>query len=523
MDECLVLERSEVFSLSRRGAILSMEVYSPPVAVLELLGTLNKYVDPKDVDLDRVREIAMSGGSGEIGRVKDLEDISGPSIRIMDGGARCLVSLPPGFDDLEMLESLLASKGVVHGIDLEEMKRLVSMSSEGDAVSDALIALGTPPSHGKDGWIEYMKERPSGAPRTDDSGQVDFYSLDLVVQAHKGDVLAVRHDPIPSEEGITVTGEPIPGKKVKGVRISFGKGIEMDGNSLVASVDGQVIWKGDRMSIEPLLVISGNLGPDTGNVDYDGPVLVKGDVQDGYNLRAGGDVEIQGCVERASVKSGGSVSVLYGIAGKGYGAVKADGNVWAKFVQEAEVHCSQLKVNEYILRSKIFAKSGVFVEGRNGVVMASRIEAAAYVNVRSVKIFKKDDTAISISGMSRVTLFDQYRKLQDESAEAKDEMIALSSMIRTLSQKGLYRKAKTHLSKFIDLEETQSLRTNKLHAFKETLMNLKGDATFSLIGNATGDVSVRLKNVPCRVENGARWMTMYYDPDSNEVRVVSRS
>lgn len=302
----------------------------------------------------------------------------------------------------------------------------------------------------------------------------------------------------------------------------YGSGIEFKDGRLVASMDGQIVWRGEKMSIEPLLEIAGSVGPETGNIVYHGTVLVQGDVLDGYSIDAEGDVEIKGCVERANVKSGGNVSIRYGVAGKGVAVVEAKGDVLAKFVQEAEIRCSALKVNEYILRSKISAKRGVMVEGRNGMVMSSRIEASSYVNVRTVRMMKQEDSSINISGISRAELFAKYKRLLAEDERDSDRMLVLSASIRTLSEKGLFKQATTRLAEFVALEEAQADRMALVSEIRETLKNLRGDATLNLIGQSSGSLPVRLKGVSCRVESGARWMTMFYDPDADQVRVVGR-
>ncbi len=522
MDQCLELYRSDVSVLYRNGDGLVLEVISPPVGMLDLLAVLRRYADPNGIDLDQVRSLASSGGKAEVGYVQEEDSSGRPSVKVVDGGNRCLLSLPADFSDLSKVEELLALKGIVQGIDMDEVRKAVLESGAGESVLNRTVARGIPPINGEDGWIEYLKEPPSGKPMTDDSGEVDFYSLDLVVLIKKGETLAIRHDPVEPMEGSTVTGKPVPGRSGKSPRVVYGNGVEFIDNKLIAAMDGRVVWRGDKMSIEPLLEIKGNVGPETGNVRYHGTVLIHGDVSDGYSVDAEGDIEIKGCVERANVRSGGNVSIRYGIAGKGVAVIDAKGDVLAKFVQEAEIRCSALKVNEYILRSKISAQRGVMVEGRHGMVMSSRIEASSYVNVRTVRMMKQEDSSINISGVSRAELYAEYKRLLAEDERDSDRMLVLSASIRTLSEKGLFKQATTRLAEFVALEEAQADRMASISEIRETLKNLRGDATLNLIGQSSGSLPVRLKGVSCRVESGARWMTMFYDPDADQVRVVGR-
>ena len=86
----------------------------------------------------------------------------------------------------------------------------------------------------------------------------------------------------------------------------------------------------------------------------------------------------------------------------------------------------------------------------------------------------------------------------------------------------MFKQATTRLAEFVALEEAQADRMALVSEIRETLKNLRGDATLNLIGQSSGSLPVRLKGVSCRVESGARWMTMFYDPDADQVRVVGR-
>ena len=54
----------------------------------------------------------------------------------------------------------------------------------------------------------------------------------------------------------------------------------------------------------PVLEISGDVGPATGNINFVGS-MVKGNVKSGFVITADGDVEVYGIVEAAKVEAGG--------------------------------------------------------------------------------------------------------------------------------------------------------------------------------------------------------------------------
>ena len=120
-----------------------------------------------------------------------------------------------------------------------------------------------------------------------------------------------------------------------------GKGtiLAENGVQLSAEINGQVVLTRGRICVEPLHRIAGNVGPKTGNINFLGSVYVGGTVLSGFEIKASGNVEIQGGIQKASVEAEGDIVVRSGIHG---GKVEStSGSVLAKFIQDAEIYAHQ--------------------------------------------------------------------------------------------------------------------------------------------------------------------------------------
>src|SRR5699024_4874306 len=78
-----------------------------------------------------------------------------------------------------------------------------------------------------------------------------------------------------------------------------------------------------------------NVDNKVGNIDFNGTVIVKENVLNGFQIRAEGDVEVRGVVEGAYIENNGDIVVKQGIQGYNRLTIKTKGNVVTKFVENA--------------------------------------------------------------------------------------------------------------------------------------------------------------------------------------------
>src|SRR6056297_1772098 len=83
-------------------------------------------------------------------------------------------SIPPA-----ELITLLRRNDISTSVDLEQVAEFCSAAASGEELKDFLLAQGTPPEHGQDGWFELVvntgkeeADRPE-----DESGRIDFKSI----------------------------------------------------------------------------------------------------------------------------------------------------------------------------------------------------------------------------------------------------------------------------------------------------------------------------------------------------------
>lgn len=182
-----------------------------------------------------------------------------------------------------------------------------------------LVATGWDPSPGRDGHVEYVLD-PSHEfrPQARLDGGVDFHAVATIPDVHRGQLLAALVDPTPGTPGRTVRGELI--EPVAGAPATLPTGdnvtVSEDGRRLCAATNGLLEITAGRISVRPEYVIAGDVDLQTGSVSFSGDVIVRGSVQPGFRVEAGGRVVVMGDVEDAEVRAETFVWVRGAVVGQ---------------------------------------------------------------------------------------------------------------------------------------------------------------------------------------------------------------
>jgi hypothetical protein len=284
----------------------------------------------------------------------------------------------------DVIEALRGA-GVIVGIKENGIVEFLNNMDYGEAL---LAAEGITPRHGKDAYIDYKVriDKTHVAFDEDEKGQVDFKDLDLLENVVVGQLLAVK---VPSEEGVqgrTLTNRILPAKSGKDTLLKYGKGtiLSEDGLELTAEINGQVVYNAGKISVEPVHVVKGDVSLHTGNIVFLGSVVVTGNVQDNFIVKAAGNIEIKGSVQKAFLEAEGNIIVKQGIIGRDDAKIESTGgSVFAKFIQSANVIAEKdVIAAEGIIHSRVDAGQRVLCNGKKAKIVGGVIRAGEEVNAK---------------------------------------------------------------------------------------------------------------------------------------------
>ncbi len=324
------------------------------------------------------------------------------SLEITDGEMKAVIVVTepgPGGADVsaDYLRSFLESNGVVHGVKNDVLAEFEASPRYGRPV---IVAEGTKAHDGAAAHVEYsFKGERGGARPKEREGRVDFKDISRVENVVEGQVLARKIPAEPGQPGQTVTGRLIPAEKGKDCELAVGKNVKVseDGLMALAQINGQVILLGGKINVEPIYTIPGDVNLRTGNILFLGSVVVRGNVEDGFSVKAAGDIEVFGSVGKCQLDAEGDIIVHQGIAAKTEGRIRCGKSLYSKFIEHAVVDAGvNVIVTDGIVHSRVDANKMILCQGRRAQIVGGRLRASEEINSKILGSVAGTETLLEV-------------------------------------------------------------------------------------------------------------------------------
>lgn len=356
---------------------------------------------------------------------------------------------------IDMAKQALAEKSISFGINEDSIKEALQEENWGYKI---LVAEGKAPVNGRDAKIIYKFPLPSEriGPKVDEKGNVNYHDLGLIYNVKMGQLLVEK---IPGDEGIpgtSILGTEIPAKKGKDIRLPRGNNTVADEDelNLYATIDGHVTITDNKVIVNPVLTIARDVDYSTGDIDFVGNVCINGNINPGFKVNSGGDIEIRGFIDGAEVTAAGSILVKGGITGCLKTLIKARDSIHAHFVENSRLDAGKdIIVREAIMQSYIKAGGNIKVSDRKALIVGGTIQAGREVEAKVIGSQLATQTIVEVGVNPH--LRDEYQILNRVKGEKKKTMDILNHNLQMFQKSGispenLSEKKKMELIKMLD-------------------------------------------------------------------------
>ncbi|RME88737.1 MAG: DUF342 domain-containing protein [Candidatus Hydrogenedentota bacterium] len=402
------------------------------------------------VKFDRSQvEKAVKEATGELVKVAeytprpDADSTLTVEIAPDEMSATVVISAPrPGGRHLTVEEVIAALKasGVEYGFDKEAIEKALDNEQYGVPI---IAAKGDKPQDGKDAYIDYkVKIDKKVEFKEDESGRVDFLQKDLVENVVQGQVLA---ELIPAEKGKpgrTIKNRIIPAKDGKPMEMKPGKGtiLSQDGRQIIAEKNGQVVFRGGKLMVEEVYTVTGDVGLDTGNIMFLGSVVVRGSVTDNMKVKAAGNIEIGGNVQKAELEAEGDIVIRQGVQGRDGARIETTGgSITAKFIQNAHIIAEKdLYVSEAIMHSKVEVGGKIVLAGKRAQLVGGEVMAGEEVRCKQLGAQASTPTLVVVGTNPKI--LQQIKQLEKIKAGAEEKLTKIEQNVRTLNHQKMTQK-----------------------------------------------------------------------------------
>ena len=329
-------------------------------------------------------------------------------------------------DENEILSDLEYNK-IQYGISEKIVKKYVESRLY---CTDIPIAKGKAVVQGKDAYFTYHFDiNPTSKPKQLEDGSVDFHQLNIFTRVAKGDLLVTLTPADLGEPGMDVYGNQIMPAKVKQLTLKASKNIVLseDKLQLYSEVDGDVKLEGDNVYVSDTYYVPADVDTSTGDIHYDGNVVVTGNVRTGFTIRAKGSVQVDGVVEGACIYSGDSIVLKRGMQGMSKGYLEAEKDIVSNFVESGTLIAKNNITVGSLLHSKAKAGNDLVVSGKKAFIIGGEVEAGHKVDTRAVGNQMETMTIVRV-GVSREQL-DRLYKLKEENESISENVTKYNKVI----------------------------------------------------------------------------------------------
>ncbi|UCB47021.1 MAG: DUF342 domain-containing protein [Spirochaetota bacterium] len=526
---------------ARKGELVA--VIHPPVMGKDGKNVLGEIIPSQKVDAPSLiagRNIKVQKGTsffmGIDGMVEVLEDNKGNyyirgklyrqgifSIDVSTDEMCALLTVEPSLGGAPAVEydaviDRYKSMGIVYGLKEDRIRKAIQEAeSEKTTVENVIIAEGSKPVNGEDGSFEFKVRLASGSRlEIKEDGRTDFKEYDLVTRVKEGDLVAVMKKAGEGvKDGKTIKDVVLPSKKGHDVDMSHGKNIRVEERDetifYYSEIAGQLLTDGQHFSVEPLLVINGDVGTKTGNIDFDGSVLIRGNVNDSFRVRAGKDITIQGNVGSAFVHSDGNITVKNGVIGKYKGLVTAKGDIILKFTENSHIQAhGDIIIQRAALNCKLVAGGRVVSTQEKGQVVGGEIKAQKGLEVKVLGNVSENKMNVYIG--TDFFLESQINELKEKMGKYENSLDKLKLLLDKLEKA---RVTQGSLSgKMSDVYDEARKKSSLIKIALEDLM--KKEQEYSMKLNDIQDAEVVV------YENLNRGVKIYFGMSSWEPETTKR-
>lgn len=305
-----------------------------------------------------------------------------------------------------------------------------------------VIAEGTSPIKGEDAIIKYL-EIPERKPVIREDGKADYFDMNFIVEIKKDDWLGEKIPPTEGTPGTNIFGETVPAIPGRDLPIKYDRKsayeVEENGKIVIrAKETGVVEQRQDVLIVNSHLPIDGNVGLETGNIKFDGTVSVKGTVQPGFSIVAGGDISIEGIegvTDAKLIKSiNGDVYIRGGIFGIGKTKVEAGGNIFVKHVNEANLSAQKdIVIGVYAMGSNLKGHS-ILVDERKGKIIGGTAIAKDTIVTAISGNYLERRTELILDTINRHEGLELVQTKAAELKQLQQEILKLTNQVDRLSQ-----------------------------------------------------------------------------------------
>jgi len=450
----------------------------------------------------------------------DLE----PLLTISADAMKAQLTLYPSITDravpsLPQLYELIQDQDLRYGIDEEAIKMVLETAANQPLrQSGIVIAQGILPIDGQDAFLRFTIDIGPIPGKMLRDGTIDFRERNLFIGVDAEELIATRVAPSPGTPGVDIFGRSIAQQAGKDVsfRITGDASYNQENGQIHALQAGVLSVVNDTdITVCAKQTIAGDVDFSVGNIESKDALEIRGSILPGFIVRSGGNVQIDGNVQSATVITGGNALLKGGLLGK-KSRLDCQGDADIQFLERAEL----LNGGSAVLRKGVYY-GRVFVDGNISCSPASKVIGGICCsggNFSGGHVGSFNSTVTTIAAGVDRKRYGRYQRLEQRVADLAERLTA---------KRARYGKKiledKQYKQQFEELDQLSN-DFNKLNLLPGTPLFSRHDATdnqssatISISGTIAAGTVLRLGNLTRIIEEDLSGVSFSIDQDARQI------
>ncbi len=367
----------------------------------------------------------------------------------------------------------------------EYLEAIVETIKKGQNPAGMRIAEGQPAKAGKSPYVhECYRDPPLYR-----EGQVDAVREKQNRRiARVGQLIAeIRY-----EDG--VPGRNVLGEEVHAVgsaseaKVSAGESVELrEGGRFYAARDGLIQLNGGVLAVLKAYVHEGHVNLSSGNLAFDGAVVVLGDIEAGASVEVKGSLLVEGTIGNANVKVQGDLEVKGGIVTTRQGWVAVGGNCKAQFIENSRLQVKgHLTIASSLMNSEVVCGTSIVVaDSSKGLISGGQISCWQSIEVKQMGLSQGQTTVCRIGTHYAAEL--RWSRLEQRLRELSESR---ETVARSLKELPPAVHARAEAPREVQREALQH-RLNKTDKLLQHIIRRREELEQQLSWNANATLSIQ--------------------------------
>lgn len=423
----------------------------------------------------------MSGAEKPKYRIQLCDDAKDVVVGITPDNMSAYLSIKPGmrkFTAQEVL-GLLESEKIFYGIDKDKINALVNVvNNDVLPVNDELIVKGMPSIPGKDAYVKYHFNATGELKLIEDvDGNIDYRELGLLNNVGIGQLLAEKIPLQASVNGTDIYGAPVVPPAARDTRIVIGKNVKLieDGLKCVSEIEGQVFLKNKIIHASELYQVPHDVDMHVGNLNFNGSIMVNGDILSGFTVKARGDITVLGVIEAATVISGGNIFIKRGFKGGDKGFLQCGGDITARFIDGGKVECgNNIVLETNIADSDVTCFGKIILNRQKGTIVGGVVRAVKGIDCIEIGSKMGVNTTVIVGDKFRIKQLQleteqEIQALSDELSKTNEEISKVDGLVAKVTPllpqlEKLPEEKKAQIVGLLEKQKVLKVKPNELGA-----------------------------------------------------------